>query len=232
MKNKNFFLKLYAITLTFILGCFILSGFNSKSENEITVERINIVEPDGKLVMVISNSAKQHPGMFDGVLMEAREREPGMIFFNEEQDEVGGLIYAGNKEDGAGMVLSFDQYKNDQVMQVQYLRDKTGYQQYGLNFWDRSEKLTIPRLLSLLDSLEANGITNREEMNAAFLKATDGNPPAAERMFAGKNFEGQTGIFIKDDHGRNRINIFVDENNNPHFQILDEEGKMVKEMVE
>ena len=39
-----------------------------------------------------------------------------MIFLNEEQDEVGGLVYKGNKEDGMGLVLSVDQYKNDQVM--------------------------------------------------------------------------------------------------------------------
>src|SRR5699024_1426905 len=116
MRNSNLFLKLYAITLTFILIYLIISGFQineaGKKFEEITVERINIVEPDGKLKMVLSNSEKQHPGMFDGEIMEERERPPGLIFFNEEQDEVGGLIYQGNEENGAGMVLSFDQFKN------------------------------------------------------------------------------------------------------------------------
>lgn len=137
MKNKNLILKVYSITLTFIFGYLILSGFKSKNLyekfDEITVERINIIEPDGTLKMVISNSKRQHPGMFDGKILKERTRPPGIIFFNEEQDEVGGLIYSGNKEDGAGMVLSYDQYKNDQVMQMQYQKGKSGKQQYGLN---------------------------------------------------------------------------------------------------
>src|SRR5699024_12154112 len=71
------------------------------------------------------------PILFDGEVLVERERPPGIIFFNEEQDEVGGLIYQGDKEEGALMVLSFDQYKNDQVMQLRYLEgEKT--RTYGL----------------------------------------------------------------------------------------------------
>lgn len=47
--------------------------------------------------MVISNQEKQYPGLFDGEALLERERPPGIIFFNEEQDEVGGLVYQGNK---------------------------------------------------------------------------------------------------------------------------------------
>jgi len=81
--------------------------------------------------MVISNSKRQHPGMFDGEVIMERKRPPGMIFFNEEQDEVGGLVYQGNKEDGMGLVLSVDQYKNDQVMQMLYNRYPNGISNMG-----------------------------------------------------------------------------------------------------
>ena len=67
--------------------------------------------------------------MFNGEDLKHRERPPGIIFFNEEQDEVGGLVYGGNKKDGAGMALSLDQFKNDQVVQVQYQRTTEGKQQ-------------------------------------------------------------------------------------------------------
>lgn len=64
---KHFLLKIYAITLTAILCYILISGFKdpakSKEFKEITVERINIVEPDGKLVMTLSNSTRQHPGL-------------------------------------------------------------------------------------------------------------------------------------------------------------------------
>lgn len=120
MKRSTLFLAIYAITLTFILLYVLVSGYTMSSKNpdfeEITVERINILESDGSLKMVISNSSRQHPGMINGESLQKRDRDPGIIFFNEEQDEVGGLLYSGNEKDGATFVLSVDQYKNDQVM--------------------------------------------------------------------------------------------------------------------
>ena len=158
MKNENFILKFYSISLPLILGFILVSGFKSSNLNqkftEISVERINIVEPDGKLKMVISNQERQHPGMMDGKNFDDRERSPGIIFFNEEQDEVGGLMYSGNKEEGANLVLSIDQYKNDQVMQLMQYTNENGDNRYGLQLWERDKKLTMPLLQKTMDSLE------------------------------------------------------------------------------
>ena len=78
MKTKTFFLKIYAISLTFILGYMVITGFNSNSTSEkfdeITVERINIVESNGDLKMGISNSERQHPGIFDGEVLMDRKK--------------------------------------------------------------------------------------------------------------------------------------------------------------
>ena len=236
MKDRNLILKIYSITLTFIFGYFLLSSFKSNelSEkfDEITVERINIVEPDGTLKMVISNSKRQHPGMFDGEVLKKRTRPPGIFFFNEEQDEVGGIAYSGNKNDGAGMVLSFDQFKNDQVMQMQYQRGKNGKQQYGINIWDRTENFTLPELVSVMDSLKNSDVSSEKEAMNVLLNMNEGKPLAAQRLFAGKNFNEQVGVFIKDEFGNDRINLFIDENNEPKFQILDKKGNVVKEFVE
>ncbi len=61
------FLKVYAIAATFCCVVFIASAFTLQSRKqkfeEIDVERINIVEKDGKLRMVISNQERQHPGI-------------------------------------------------------------------------------------------------------------------------------------------------------------------------
>ena len=233
MKNSNLFLKTYSITLTVVLGYLVILVFGPAGlETEmktITVERINIVEPDGKLKMVISNADKQHPGMFNGELMTDRERPPGIIFFNEEEDEVGGLIYHGNAEDGAGMVLSFDQYKNDQIMQMQYLRDKGGKQRYGINLWDRTEEITLPELISMIDSLKQKGITDDQQIADALKTVNKGMPLGVQRMFAGKTDDKHVGLFIKDEFGKDRINIFIDKNNNPRLQFLDKDGKVSKE---
>ena len=190
MKKENFILKLYAITLTFILGFLLFSSFdiNNSTEifKEITVERINIVEPDGKLKMVISNQDSQHPGMVDGKPFDARERSPGIIFFNEEQDEVGGLMYSGNKEQGATFILSVDQYKDDQVMQIRQTTNKNGDNRYGLQLWERDKDLTMPLRMNIMDSLENAGYNYPQKM-AYLQKKNGGNPITEPRLFVGKN---------------------------------------------
>ena len=63
------FLKIYAAVATLLFAILLFSGFVMQSKNkfdEIDVERINIVEKDGRLRMVISNEQRQHPGSVDG----------------------------------------------------------------------------------------------------------------------------------------------------------------------
>ena len=43
-----------------------------------------------------------HPGMMDGKLIERPRPVAGMLFFNEEGDEVGGLTFTGRRVDGKG----------------------------------------------------------------------------------------------------------------------------------
>jgi hypothetical protein len=236
MNKENFILKIYAITLTLILGFILLSGFISNPQNErfdeITVERINIVEPDGKLKMVLSNQERQHPGMMDGTIYEARERAPGILFFNEEQDEIGGLGYNGNKEEGGNNVyLSFDQYKNDQVMQLMHLTNRNGDNRYGLVLWERDKELTMAKRQSILDSLEREGYNYRQKFE--YLKEQNGGEPILEqRLFVGKNYNREAGLFIKDKYGVDRLRFYIDTDNSPKIEVLDEEGKIIKNIID
>lgn len=70
--------------------------------------------------MVISNKKNQHPGIINNQALPERDRPAGMIFFNDDGDECGGLVYDGDRN-SASMTYSFDQYKNDQIMQLQYV---------------------------------------------------------------------------------------------------------------
>ncbi len=116
-------LKIYAASLTVVCILFFILAFKNQSSNErfkeIDVERINIVEKDGTLKMVISNKERQHPGKFNHKDLNPREREAGLIFFNSLGDECGGLVYDANEKE-SGMVYSVDQRRTDQVMQLQY----------------------------------------------------------------------------------------------------------------
>lgn len=227
-------LRLYAITLTCITGYLLLSGFqadNSKETfQEITVQRINIVEPDGSLKMVLSNEKRQHPGMMDGKVIAERGRPPGIIFFNEEQDEVGGLIYQGNKEEGAMFVLSVDQYKNDQVMQLRHVTNREGDNQYGLNIWQRDKNFTLPRLVSALDSLQKAGVSG-PEINQKLYEMNNGQNIMASRLFVGKKYNQAAGMFIQDQNGTERLRIYVDENNEPRMEVLDSNRTVIKDLL-
>src|SRR6266536_3117551 len=91
-------LKAYSILITVLLGVIAFTAASRADQKtkfeEIDVERINIVEKDGKLKMVISNGERQHPGVVDGKTL-SRTRSPGILFFNEKGDECGGLSFSG-----------------------------------------------------------------------------------------------------------------------------------------
>ncbi len=235
MNKENFALKIYSVSLTLILAFLLVSGFKSTDTNrqfeEITVKRINVVEPDGKLKMVISNQTLQHPGMVDGKLFPKRERPPGIIFFNEEQDEVGGLVYAGNKEIGANLVLSVDQYKDDQIMQLLQQTDKNKDSQYGLQFWERDKNLTQPLRKKTWEMLDKQGYNYQEKWE--YLKKQNGEEPVfAPRMFVGKKYSRETGMFIQDKNGVDRLRVYVDSSNNPRVEVLNEQGELIKNLLE
>lgn len=223
-------LKVYSAFLTILVISLFLMSFISnpgkESFKEIDVERINIVESNGDLKMVISNQERQHPGMLDGKVIRKRERPAGIIFFNEEQDEVGGLVYHGNSEEGAGMVLSIDQYKNDQIMQLQYAESEKGNRKYGLQLWDRDEDLTLPFLLSTMDSLQHLDYS-RNKIFQKLREMNEGEPIFARRLFVGKNINQQVGLFIQDENGKNRIKIYVDKQNKAQMELLDEDGNTI-----
>lgn len=64
------------------------------------VERINIVEPDGTVKMIITNVDRFPNGTdkINGRKTNAdRKKRSGMLFYNEEGIECGGFIYDGAK---------------------------------------------------------------------------------------------------------------------------------------
>jgi len=123
--KTNLFLSIYAGTLTvvFLVGAVYGNEKRTSTADEITVQRINIVEPDGTPRLIISNHAK-----FPGVLVHGKEEpldrpQAGLIFLNDEGTETGGLIFGGRKDkDGkvrdSGGSLSFDRYGANQIVQL------------------------------------------------------------------------------------------------------------------
>jgi len=223
-------LKIYSAVLTILCTIFIFLAFRDKSGQhfkEINVERINIVEKDGTLKMVISNKERQHPGMVNHKMMKPREREAGMIFFNSKGDECGGLVYDGDAK-GSGMVYSVDQRNTDQIMQLQYSEaaGKEKGRVYGLKLWDRPDDFTLERLIKVDDSLKK--LNDPVLYKKAFAQLNEDGKLGCERFFAGKTSDGEVGLFLRDSNGKVRLRIYVDKNNATHIESLDAKGNIVK----
>ena len=225
-------LKIYAGILTALVLVLIATAFRqNNSDNEhfkhITAERIDIVDANGQIRMAISNHDRQHPGTLGGKELPKRDRPAGMIFFNDDGDECGGLVYDGNKK-GAGMVYSIDQYLNDQIMQIQYNQyneGKTLQRSYGFKLWDKYDNYPSAKVMAYVDSLKKLNDTNA--YNTGIKKLQQPGVITAERLFVGKNTKGEVGLFLRDDKGKPRLKIYINSKNQPVIETLNDKGEVI-----
>src|ERR1700761_3992765 len=98
---QKFLLVYSAVVSTVLLAVVVMGAKKGVQEfDELRVHRIDVVEPDGTLRMVISNKDRLPPVIIQGKEHpENGERRPqaGMIFYNDEGTENGGLIFGGHK---------------------------------------------------------------------------------------------------------------------------------------
>jgi hypothetical protein len=128
LRRELRFLRVYTVISSLVLVVLCTAAFRQNTAapqtfGEINVARINVVDADGKLRLVISNKDRMHPGMMDGKLIERPRPVAGVLFFNEEGDEVGGLTFTGREVDGvrrANAGIMFDQFKQDQTIGFSY----------------------------------------------------------------------------------------------------------------
>jgi hypothetical protein len=130
-------LVVYSTAVTTLLAIFGLAGFAAPKVqpfNEIDVQRINVREPDGTLRMVISNQARL-PGVIEKGKEHPKVDRPyaGMLFYNDEGTENGGLVFGGRRNSNgevvdSGASLSFDRYgANSQIVQLAGVDDSKNH---------------------------------------------------------------------------------------------------------
>jgi hypothetical protein len=188
---------------------------------EIDAERLNIVGPDGKHVLVLAHRQRLPGPMIDGreysrATAEGRELLSGMIFYNEQGDEVGGLIYNGVPRDsGYSAVghLSLDQWKQNQVLALQYI-DNGRTRRAGLRVWDRPADVTIDthfdRATQFLDATGAR----RDSLRRATAEARQRGDFGVQRLFV-------------DTDGHVRVRLYVDSTDIARLEFLDAQGGIV-----
>ena len=197
----------------------------------INAERINIREPDGTLRAALSNSA----GFKEAGRAHQDVRFAGLMFYNEEGHETGGLTYSGRLMPGgqdADVTLAFDQFRQDQNV---YLHHEEARDEHGLRIDDgltvnaRPDYTGVKEEYSLYNRMQKLPPEQRAELE---LKSLQAGKISTRRLFFGvvrgvqdnKPFD-YSGVFIRNKWGRNAIRLYVDDDNKPHFEIYDPLGK-------
>ena len=225
-------LKAYSALMTVLVGLLTLSAFRQSAQKtrftEIDVERINIVEPDGKLRMVISNRPRSIGPIYKGKPFGyAGGTRPGIIFFNDEGTENGGLTFTGRRhEDGSyssTVGMSFDQFDQDETLTLRYT-DENGRKASAITIAERDER-DIYDLIMRRDSI--NKIADSVARNAALQQLfgpRNGVPLYASRVFLGRSRDRSALLNLSDPNGRPRLRLRVDSLGKASLEFLDENG--------
>lgn len=195
---------------------------------ELDVEKLNIVDKNEKIKLSLFNQDNIPPLILDGkdILPGHRQNDPisGMMFYNGEGEECGGLIY-GSEVDEEGNIyavgsLTFDQYRQDQVVQVSY-EEENGESSYGFSVFDRPNT-PMSQIFEKQDEIEKSKISD-EQKKQKIKEFYKGNAP---RAFTGKEKNGDVSMKLMDSKGRSRIRMVVDSNDVPRIEFLSENGEV------
>jgi hypothetical protein len=234
IRRQLYFLHVYVAATLLIFVVLAASAFRqsagSQKVDEITAQRINIVDANGTLRLVISNKDRMHPGVIGGKVIQRARPVAGLLFFNDHGDEAGGLTLTGREAGGnriASAGIMFDQLGQDQTIGFDY-SENNGRRSAAFKVWDRPDT----PLSDLVDQLNAaNALQNQTEREVAIATARAAAPKPAQRVFVGKGGDRVASVVLSDAHGRNRLALKVDAEGNASIEFLDAEGKVVRRIT-
>ena len=233
-------LKIYLATSTLLFISFVLFSFTGQTNQfeEISVERINIVKEDGTLDMVITNANRVPDPIMAGKVVGKRDgaANPAFGIYNNEGDEVGGWTFGVNDYNGqkvAKTALLFDQYKNDEVMQLFYQEVIGGGSKIaGLEIKDRPSNVSIIDLADMFQKAqEMEEGPEKDKTMQALQKRSQNGEFGGSRLFVGA-VNGLPVIQLNDDKGKTKIRMLVDTSGNPKLQFLNDDGEVILSLPE
>lgn len=251
------FLKAYAMGMTVVVGVMAFGACSTARAGQapgpvtgthakfdvIDVERLNVVEPDGKYRLVLSNRPRSIGPIYMGKPFgyEGGGR-PGMIWFNDEGTENGGFTFTGTKcETGTSKIngrpcrigtysasshFTFDQFDQDQIFVMNY-NDNNGSKRVGITISDRKQE-NIYDLVMRRDSIMKNTADSAAALAAVrrALGGTPEDPSAAERLYIGRDVAKNAILNMCDKLGKTRLRMLVDSLGSARIEFLDADGKV------
>jgi hypothetical protein len=226
-------LRVFAHGATGLLVLLTMAAFSGHMRNarfeEIDVERINIVERSGQRRLVISNKERSPGPMERGVAFGyAGGGRPGLIYYNDEQSEAGGLVFAGSRDSAgkysAGGNFTFDQYEQDQAVALSY-NDANGRRSAGLTVAEFPTHISSRAFGELWR--QAGQIKDSVARNDS-LDALDSRLHGKGRLFAGRREDGSSQVVLYDATGSPRLRLRVDSAGPARLEFLDANGHVTR----
>jgi hypothetical protein len=182
--------------------------------------------------MVISNQERSPGPIERGVPFGyAGGNRPGMIFYNEEGTENGGLIFGGHRDstghyESSGS-LTFDQYDQDQTVALQYI-DEDGRRRSGLAINDYATGLSS----LALDVRYKRAARLPDSVARADSMKILRNWFPKQRLYAGRTRDGASQLILSDAAGKVRLRLKVDSAGAARIQFLDDSGHVTRAIPE
>jgi hypothetical protein len=206
--------------------------------DQLTVHRINIVEPDGTPRLIISNKSEYPGSFFHGkeIARPDRDTSAGFLFINDEGTENGGLIFGGYKSKDGQLHswghLSFDEYQQDQAMALDMSQDGTDREsKYQIN--DNGPAFITPDAFNAIEaarSMPRDTPAQRDAAQKALSAALDKYPiRIAARASLERTADMSAALRLRDPQGRTRILLHVAADGTPAMQFLDAAGKITQQ---
>jgi hypothetical protein len=240
--NGQKFLVAYSGLLTMVFAVTVLGGFMQASNNSgnarfdtITVERINVVEPDGTLRMVLTNNHRVpaiivHGHEYADFNGRRTDTTAGVFFYDAQATESGGLTFGGRKfPDGTidrfGH-LSFDRYDQDQFFSIDARDDGTNVRA-SMKMFDQPN-WPIQDLLDLLTRIQNLPPDQQEAAKAKFFETHPVGPQRltalSHQTFPAAPDQNRNALDLFDANGTPRTRLGVNATGAPSLEFLDQVG--------
>ncbi|MGL4233812.1 MAG: hypothetical protein ACRCWJ_20825 [Casimicrobium sp.] len=210
----------------------LLMGAKSNNEKtkfaEIDVERINIVNPNGKVEMVLANRVRLPNAVVNGKEIAEKRQKPGLLFYNDVGDEAGGLIFDGKLDasgkPSAGMHFAMDRFGGDQQLALGHY-ENGGFMETGLNVYDRGLAKDYDPLFEAMQKAPEGA-----EKEALRKKWIDAGGAQTTRLFVGKTRGKSSAVILADAKGSPRIMMLVAPDGQPMLNFLDDKGGVIQSL--
>ena len=223
------FLKGYVFAAASLLIVATLAAFQNQTQRTrfevIDVERMNIVEKDGKVRIVLSNKAR-----FPGLMVRGAENPyprdvAGIAFINDEGTESGSLTTQTRRAPGDFGAYSGVRWGNfGQGQDVgMFYDDDNGQREAGVFVTD-APTTTAAQLIERGRTVQqmADGPAKARAM--AELRRVSG----AKRITVARMKDQSAAVELADPQGKPRLRLVVDRTGAPRVDFLDASGRVTR----